>query len=154
MSNICYYFWSVKYWENYHFAWFDLWREEDSLIKIQALFVPMNFHTKINSIVWLLITAVIIHWYLHLNSTMILPVVATMDYTKEKKRVNMNIGVGSIMNSEVRYMRYIKRDRRITSMSKYVVVCLQDVVEKKKFLVIFEYGKKIEMSDSWLSYLC
>ena len=39
-------------------------------------------------------------------------------------------------------------------MSKYVAVCVQDLVGKNKFPVIFEYGKNIEISSSSLSYLC
>ena len=35
-------------------------------------------------------------------------------------------------------------------MSKYVEVCVNDVVEKKKFLVIFEYGNNREINASLL----
>ena len=66
----------------------------------------------------------------------------------------MNIGVGFIMKSELRYMRYNKREGRITSTIKYLAVCVHDVAEKKKFPVIFKYGKKREVSDSSLSYRC
>ena len=38
-------------------------------------------------------------------------------------------------------------------MSKYLAVCVQDVVGKNNFLVIFEYGKKREISASSLSYI-
>ena len=39
-------------------------------------------------------------------------------------------------------------------MSKDVVVCVQSVLEKKKFVVQFEDGQKREMSDSSLSCVC
>ena len=43
---------------------------------------------------------------------------------------------------------------RISNTRKEVVGCVQDVVEKKKFPVQFEYGKKKYMSASLLSYIC
>ena len=77
-----------------------------------------------------------------------LSVVVTIKDAKEKKHININIGVGSMMKSEVIYMRYNKREGRITGMSKYMAVCVQDVSGKKNFLVIFEYGKKREVGAS------
>ena len=102
----------------------------------------------------LLITAVIANFYLHPKSTIRSTVVATINYEKEKKRINMNTGVGTIVKSKVGYMRYNKREGIITSMSKFVAVCVQDVVGKNKFLVKFEYGQKIEIIASSLPYLC
>ena len=57
------------------------------------------------------------------------------------------------MKAEVRYTRYNKRERIITGMSKYVAVCVHDVVGKNKFLVIFEYCKKRDIIASSLSYI-
>ena len=47
-----------------------------------------------------------------------------------------------------------KRGVRSSRMRKEVVVCVQDVVGKKKLPVQFEYGLKIDMSYNSLSYLC
>ena len=58
------------------------------------------------------------------------------------------------MKEKVGEMRYNKREGIITGMSKYVAVCVQDLVGKNRFPVIFEYGKNIEISSSSLSYLC
>ena len=113
--------------------------------KIWVLFVEVTFHTKNDSKAQLLIPDVIDNWYLHPKSTMRLSVVVTIKDAKEKKHININIGVGSMMKSEVIYMRYNKREGRITGMSKYMAVCVQDVSGKKNFLVIFEYGKKREV---------
>ena len=49
----------------------------------------------------MLITAVIANFSLHPKSKIISTVVATSKYEKEKKRINMNIGVGSIVKSKV-----------------------------------------------------
>ena len=77
-----------------------------------------------------------------------------MKVVKEKKQISMNIGVGSIVKENIIDMRYNKREVIITSMSKYLAVCVQDAVGKKKLLVIFEYCKKKEISASSMSYLC
>ena len=127
---------------------------EELLIKIQAFFVGMTFHTKAISKERFLITAVIYDCYLHPKSTIILHFVVTMKDVKGKKKININIGVGSIMKAEVRYTRYNKREERITGMSKYVEICVQDMVENNKFLVIFEYEKKRDIIDYSLSYIC
>ena len=102
-----------------------------------GIFCWDEFHTKANSKARLLINAMISDYYLQPKSTMILTVATTMKDAKGEKHSNMNIGVGSIMKAEVRYTRYNKREGRITSMSKYVAIFVKDVVEKKKFLVIF-----------------
>ena len=128
--------------------------EEELLIKIQAFFVGMTFHKKANSKARLLITAVIYDCSLHPKSTMILPVVKTIKDAKGEKKINMNIGVGSIMKSEVRYNRYNKRELIVTGMIKYVAVCVHDVAGKNNFLIIFEYCKKKDIIASSLSYIC
>ena len=69
-------------------------------------FLGMTFHTKKNSKAQSLVPDIINNWSLHLKSTMRLPVIATMKDAKEKKRSNMNIGVGSIVKAKVRYMSY------------------------------------------------
>ena len=97
----------------------------------------MTFHTRTDSKARFLIPAIITNWYLHPKSTMRLSVASTMKDAKEKKQINVNIGVGSIMKSEVRYMRYNKMEGTFTSMSKYLAVYVQDVAGKKNFLLIF-----------------
>ena len=51
-------------------------------------------------------------------------------------------------------MRYKEREGRITSMIKYVAVCVKDAADKNKFLVKFEYGNNRDISASSLPYLC
>ena len=61
---------------------------------------------------------------------------------KEKKRIKKHIGVGSVVQAKVGEMDDKKREGRTRMTRKEVVVCVQSVVGKKKFLVLFEDGKK------------
>ena len=53
----------------------------------------------------------------------------------------MKIGVGSILKSKVVWMEDKPREIIIRRTSKEVVVCVQYVVGKKKFLVKFNMGR-------------
>ena len=64
-----------------------------------------------------------------------------------------NIDVGSIVKAKVGEMYENKREKRIRRISKYVVVCVQYVLEKKNLPVKFEYGHKIDISASLISYI-
>ena len=48
----------------------------------------------------------------------------------DKKRIKKNIGVGSIINSNVGEMEENTREGRIRTTRKEVVGCVQDVVEE------------------------
>ena len=48
--------------------------------------------------------------------------------------------MGSVVKAEVGELEKIKREGRIRRMRKEVVGCVQSVVGKNKFLVIFENG--------------
>ena len=45
------------------------------------------------------------------------------------------------------------REVRISSMSKDVVVCVQDMVDNNGFLVRFKYGHSMDMNYFSLSYV-
>ena len=56
-----------------------------------------------------------------------------MKYMKEinqKKHINVNIGLGSVMKEKVRDMEDNTRNGRSKIMRKKVVICFQDVVGK------------------------
>ena len=86
--------------------------------------------------------------------TMSLPVITTIKDMKEKKRIKVKIGVGSVVEVKVRDMEENKRDGRTRMMMKYVVECVQYVSGRKRFEVRFEHGKKKDMSSSSLLYVC
>ena len=73
-----------------------------------------------------------------------------MEITKQTKT---KIGVGSVVKSKVRDLEKITREGRRRSIRKEVVGCVQSVVGKKKFLVLFEDGQKKEIGSSLLVYL-
>ena len=54
---------------------------------------------------------------------------------KENKWTKTNIGEGYVVKEKVRYMEDNKREGRISRTSKEVVVSVQAVVDKMKFLV-------------------
>ena len=56
------------------------------------------------------------------------------------------------MKAKIGEMEENTRDGRSRRMSKYVVVCFQAMVGKKKFLVQFEDGQNRLISASLLSY--
>ena len=72
---------------------------------------------------------------------------------KEKARINMNIRVGSVVNSEVGDMEKKAREGRIRSTRKDVVGCVQDVIGKKKILVQFKGAHEIYISTSLMLHL-
>ena len=50
--------------------------------------------------------------------------------------------VGSVVKAKVGELENITREGRITRKRKEVLGCVQSVVGKKNFLVLFEYVKK------------
>ena len=56
---------------------------------------------------------------------------------KINKQNKTKIGVGSVVKEKVGDLVDITREGGISRMSKVVVVCVQDVVEKKKLLFQF-----------------
>ena len=58
------------------------------------------------------------------------------------KQTKTKIGVGSVVKAEVGELEKIKREGRSSRMIKEVVGCVQIVVGKKNFLVLFEDGQK------------
>ena len=62
--------------------------------------------------------------------------------------------MGSVVKAKVGELEKITRDGRIRRTKKYVVRCVHSVAEKKKFLILFEYGNKKEIGSSLLVYLC
>ena len=62
--------------------------------------------------------------------------------------------MGSVLTSKVGGMEDKTRDGGIRRTGKEVVVCIQDMVGNKKFLVQSEDGQRRETSSTSLSYLC
>ena len=60
----------------------------------------------------------------------------------EKNQINMKIGLGSFVKAKVVDMKENTREVRERRRRKEVVVCVQDMVGKKNFLIQFEYSKK------------
>ena len=54
-----------------------------------------------------------------------------------KKQTKTKIGVGSVVKAKVRELEKITREGRRRRMRKEVVGCVQRVVGKNKFLVLF-----------------
>ena len=69
------------------------------------------------------------------------------------KQTKTEIGVGSVVKSKVGELEKITREGRIRRMRKEVMGCVQIVVGKNKFLVLFEYGQKKEIGSCLLVYL-
>ena len=67
-------------------------------------------------------------------------VVTIAEGTKEKKRIKPKIRAESLVNAKVGNTEEKTREGRSRRMRKEMVVCLQAVVGKKKFLVQFEDG--------------
>ena len=82
------------------------------------------------------------------------PVVTITNGMKEKKRINTKIEEGSVVKEKVGAMEENTREGISNRMRKYVVVCVQAVVGKKRFLVQFGYGQKEETSAGSLVFLC
>ena len=69
------------------------------------------------------------------------------------KQTKTKIDVGSVVKAEVGELEKITRKGRIRRMRKEVVGCVQSVVGKNKFLVLFEDGQKKEIGYFSLVYL-
>ena len=69
------------------------------------------------------------------------------------KQTKTKIGVGSIVKAKVGELEKIIRKRRSRRKRKEVVVCVQSVVGKNKFLILFEDGQKKEIGSCSLVYL-
>ena len=69
------------------------------------------------------------------------------------KRTKTKIMVGSVVKAKVGELEKITRKGRIRRMRKEVVGCVQSVVGKNKFLVLFEDGQKKEIGSNSLVYL-
>ena len=62
-------------------------------------------------------------------------------------------GVGSVVKAKVGELKKIKREGISRRMRKEVVVCVQRVVGKNRFLFLFEYGQKKEIGSCSLVHL-
>ena len=71
-----------------------------------------------------------------------------------KKRIKTKIRVDSFVKAKVGDMEEKKRQEITTMMRKEVVVCVQDVVGKKKFLVQFKVRQNKDISYFSLTYVC
>ena len=81
------------------------------------------------------------------------PVVTLKEGMKTTKLTKTKIGVGSVVKAKVGELEKITRKGRTRRMRKEVVGCVQSVVVKNKFLVIFEDGQKKEIGSCSLVYL-
>ena len=71
-----------------------------------------------------------------------------------KKQAKTKIGVGFVVKSKVGQLEKITREgKNRRRIRKEVVGCVHSVVEKKKFLVLFDYGQKKEIGSFSLVYL-
>ena len=70
-----------------------------------------------------------------------------------KNQNKTKIGEGSVVKENFGELEKITREGRSRRMMKEVVVCVQTVVGKKKFLVQFEDGKKKEINAYLLVFL-
>ena len=71
------------------------------------------------------------------------PVVTVEEGMKTNNQKKTKIGVGYVVKSKVGYLEEITREGRIRRMKKEVVGCVQAVVGKNKFLVLFKYGQRV-----------
>ena len=69
------------------------------------------------------------------------------------KQTKTKIVVGSVVKAKVGELEKITRKVRSRRMRKEVVGCVQSVVGKNKFLVLFEDGQKKEIGSCPLVYL-
>ena len=74
------------------------------------------------------------------KSTMSSPVVTKTEGMKMTKQTKTKIVVGSVVNANVGGLEKITRKGRSRRMSKEVVGCVQSVVGKNKFFILFEDG--------------
>ena len=68
------------------------------------------------------------------------PVIKIAEGMKMKNQNKTRVGVGSIVKSKVGELEKITRKGRSRRTSKEVVVCVQDVAEKEKFISQLKYG--------------
>ena len=61
---------------------------------------------------------------------------------KDKKWIKTKIGLGSVVKAKDVEMENNTMEVRIRRMRENMVICLQDVVDKKKFPVQFEEGRR------------
>ena len=61
--------------------------------------------------------------------------------------------MGSVVKAKVGELENITREGRSRRMSREVVVCVQSVVGKNNFLVLFEYWQKKYIGSCSLVYL-
>ena len=85
---------------------------------------------------------------------MILLVAAMSKDTEEENWSKMKIKVGYVMTRKFIAVEYKTREGRISRMWKEVVVCVQSVAEKNKFLVKLKYVHSRDMSSCLLLYVC
>ena len=69
------------------------------------------------------------------------------------KQTKTKIGVGSVVKAKVGELEKITRKGRTRRMRKEVVGCVQSLLGKNKFLVIFDDGQKKEIGSCLLVYL-
>ena len=69
------------------------------------------------------------------------------------KQTKTKILVGSVVKAKVGELEKITRKGRSRRMRKEVVVCVNIVVGKNNFLVLFEYGQNKEIGSCSLVYL-
>ena len=69
------------------------------------------------------------------------------------KHTKTKIVVGSVVKAKVGESEKITNEERSRRMRKEVVGCVQSVVGKNKFLVLFKYGQKKEIGSCSLVYL-
>ena len=70
------------------------------------------------------------------------PVVTKKEGMKMTKQTKTKIVVGSVVKAKVGELEKITMEGRSRRTRKELVGCVQCVVEKKNFLVIFEDGQK------------
>ena len=69
------------------------------------------------------------------------------------KQTKTKIGVGFVVKAKVGELENITREERIRRMRKEVVGCVQILVGKKNFLVLFEDGQKKDICSCLIVYL-
>ena len=78
------------------------------------------------------------------------PVVNTKEWMKITKHTKTKIVVGSVVKAKVGYLEKITRKGITRSIMKVMIGCVQSVVEKNKFLFLFEDGQKKDIGSCLL----
>ena len=124
------------------------------IFRFFGFFVGMKFHTKTQ-----IEHTIDVHYCNNYSttttpkSTMISPIVTLKEWMKMTKQTKTKIGVGSVVKAKVRELEKITREGRRRRMRKEVVGCVQRVVGKNKFLVLFEDRQNKEIGSCLLVYL-